>query len=65
MTTARKYAFSDLTLLQVEALKHAARVEQAKAIRSFFARLFRVTRRREAQVWPPKNVPALSLKTYC
>ena len=40
----------------------AARKERARAIGSFFAALFR--RRREAQVWPPKNVPALSLTAY-
>lgn len=56
------YPFSDLTGEQVQALMRAARKERARVIRNFFAALFR--RRREAQVWPPKNVPALSLTAY-
>jgi hypothetical protein len=62
MTCPNPYPFSDLTGEQVQDLIRAARKERAQVIRSFFAALFR--RRREAQVWPPKNVPALSLTAY-
>ena len=62
MTSANAYPFSDLTREQVQELMRAARRERAQAIRNFFAALFH--RRREAQVWPPKNVPALSLTAY-
>lgn len=62
MTSPNPYPFSDLTGEQVQDLMRAARKERARVIRNFFAALFR--RRREAQVWPPKNVPALSLTAY-
>ena len=72
MTKPRDYPFSDLTSEQVQRLIRTARYEQARAIRSFFAALFtqrRATpawprRQREAQVWPPKNVPAFSLTIH-
>lgn len=72
MTPTRKYPFSDLTSEQVESIIQAARVERARAIRGFLAALFRSrrkdplwpSRQRDAQVWPPKNVPALSLTAY-
>lgn len=63
MTDPRPYPFSDLTPEQMRLLIRAAHVERAQVIRSLFAALFH--RQREAQVWPPKNVPALSLSTYC
>lgn len=62
MTPTGNYPFSDLTSEQVQKLIRAAHNERAEAIRRFFAALFR--RQREAQVWPPKNVPALSLTVY-
>jgi hypothetical protein len=70
--TSRSYPFSDLTSDQVQGLIRAARNEQAREVRNFFATLFswrRATpawpsRQRETQVWPPKNVPALSLTVY-
>jgi hypothetical protein len=72
MTPTSDYPFSDLTTEQIHKLILAARIERAKAVRSFFARLFRgrrkdpvwPARQRDAQVWPPKNVPALSLTVY-
>lgn len=72
MTSPSRYPFSDLTSDQVQSLIRAARNEQARAIRNFFAALLsrrRATpawpsRQRETQVWPPKNVPALSLTVY-
>ena len=63
MTTSTNYPFSDLTSDQVQRLIRAAHNERSQAIRTFFAALFR--RRREAQAWPPKNVPALSHTVYC
>ena len=62
MPSTPDYPFSDLTTDQVQSLIRVARKERAQAVRGFFAMIFR--RRREAQVWPPKNVPALSLTTY-
>ena len=62
MTSPNLYPFSDLTREQVQDLMRTARRERAQAIRNFFAALVR--RRRETQVWPPKNVPALSLTAY-
>jgi hypothetical protein len=61
------YPFSDLTTAQVQELVEAARRERAEAIRRFFSRVFRrrrkgtfwPERKREAQVWPPKGIPAL------
>ena len=72
MTTPGNYPFSDLTSEQVQSLMQAARIERAKVMGSFFASLFRSRRKdplwpnrqRDAQVWPPKNVPALSLTAY-
>ena len=73
MSSASDYPFSNLTPEQVRKLVEAARVERARAVRSFFAGLFRrrgrkdpvwPARRRETQVWPPKNVPALSPTVY-
>jgi hypothetical protein len=72
MTSTSDYPFSNLTSEQVQKLIEAARMERAKAVRSFFAGLFRrrrkdpvwPARRRETQVWPPKNVPALSPTVY-
>ena len=69
MTSTSDYPFSNLTPEQVRKLVEAARMERARAVRSFFAGLFRrrskaqvwPARQRDAQVWPPKNVPALSL----
>lgn len=62
MSPTTRYPFSDLTGEQVQNLMRAARKERARVIGSFFAALFR--RRREAQVWPLKNAPALSLTAY-
>ncbi len=62
MVSTAHYPFSDLTSDQVQSLIRAAHKERAEAVRGFFAIIFR--RRREAQVWPPKYVPALSLATY-
>ena len=63
------YAFSDLSPEDIDRLMREARREQQRAIRSFLARVFRMVfrgrRKREAQVWPPKTAPALSLNTYC
>ena len=72
MTTPANYPFSDLTSEQVQRLIQAARIERAKVMAGFFAALFRSrrkeplwpSRQRDAQVWPPKNVPALSLTAY-
>jgi hypothetical protein len=72
MEPLNEHPFSDLTSEQVQRLIRAARIERAQAMRSFFAALFRwrrkdplwPTRQRDAQVWPPKNVPALSLTVY-
>jgi hypothetical protein len=72
MKTPTPYPFSDLTSEQIQQLVNAARIERAKVIRGFFARLFRrrrkdpvwPARQRDAQVWPPKNVAALSLTVY-
>lgn len=72
MKTPAPYPFSDLTSEQIHQLVESARIERAKVIRSFFAGLFRrqrkdpvwPARQRGAQIWPPKNVPALSLKAY-
>lgn len=62
MTSPSRYPFSDLSSGQVQSLIRAAHKERAQAIGRFFAALFR--RQREAQVWPPKNVPALSHTVY-
>jgi hypothetical protein len=62
MIDTPKYPFSDLSRVQVDRLMEAARIERAGAVRSFLARLFRVRRQREAQVWPPQHAPALSFK---
>jgi hypothetical protein len=67
MNPNRAYPFSDLTSEQVRELVEAARQERAEAIRRFFSRLFRrrrkgtfwPERKREAQAWPPKGIPAL------
>ncbi len=72
MTPNGGYPFSDLTSEQLQSLIRSARIEQARAIRTFFSALFsrrRETpawprRQREAQAWPPTNVPALSLTVY-
>jgi hypothetical protein len=72
MTPTGNYPFSDLTSEQVQTLIRAAHNERAKVIRSFLAALFHrqrkdplwPSRQRDAQVWPPKNVPALSLTAY-
>jgi hypothetical protein len=69
MTSTGDYPFSDLTPEQVQKLVQAARIERARAMRSFFAGLFTrrrkgpiwPARQRDAQVWTPKHVPALSL----
>jgi hypothetical protein len=63
MTNSPKYPFSDLTPGQVEDLVRGARMEQAQAVRNFFAKLFRFTTRRQAQVWQPNHVPAFGMKT--
>ncbi len=65
MTSSSQYPFADLPQAEVQRIIRSAKAEQASAIRSFLASLFRVQRGREAQVWPPSNVRALSLKTYC
>lgn len=65
MTGSPRYPFSDLTPTEVERLIAVARAERARAIGTLFARLFRVRRQREAQVWPAGNEPALSVRTYC
>jgi len=73
MEPLNEHPFSDLTSEQVQRLIQAARMERAQAIRSVFAALFRrrrkdplwPSRQRDAQVWPPKNAPALSLTRYC
>jgi hypothetical protein len=71
MTTSPRYPFSDLTSQEVQALIEVARQERARAIGAVFSTLFDLpralrlpARRREAQVWPSKGVPALSLKAY-
>jgi hypothetical protein len=72
MATDPRHPFSDLTPEQLQSLIRAAHRERARAIRSFFSALFGrrheptawPRRQREAQVWPPKNVPALSLTVY-
>jgi len=72
MTSTSDYPFSNLTPEQVRKLVEAARMERARAVRSFVAGLFRrgrkdpvwPARRRETQVWPPKNAPALSLTVH-
>jgi hypothetical protein len=70
MSTLR-YPFSDLTPDEVRALTAAARQERARTIRAVVSTLFGLpralrlpARQREAQAWPPKGVPALSLKAY-
>jgi hypothetical protein len=65
MTSSSRYPFADLPQAEIQRIIRSAKAEQASAIRSFVASLFRVRRGRETQVWPPNNVPALSLKTYC
>jgi hypothetical protein len=72
MTPTPHHPFSDLTPEQIRSLVRAAEAERAKAIGDFFAALFRrgrrglfwPARRREAQIWPPRNVPALSPTVY-
>lgn len=59
-----RYPFSDLDPDQIRRLVQAARMERNRAIRSFFSRIFGGQRARETQVWPPKNMPALSLTSY-
>lgn len=73
MTSPIRFPFSDLTPDQVRNLVRAARAERNAAIGSLLSRLFRwpdkspiwPQRHREAQVWTPKNVHALSLQTHC
>jgi hypothetical protein len=74
MTSNTSYPFSDLTPEQVRMLIRAARNERSNAIREFLAGMFVrphrskpwwPPRQREAQVWPPKNAPALSRAAYC
>ncbi len=65
MTGSPTYPFADLSQGEVQRIIRSAKLEQARAIRRFLSGLLRVQRGREAQVWPPKNMPALSLNTYC
>jgi hypothetical protein len=65
MTGSPRYPFSDLSRTEVDQLIEAARSERSRALRGLLARLFHVNRKREAQVWTPKNVPALSLDAHC
>ena len=69
--TIPRYPFSDLTTAEVQDLMEAARQERARSIQAVVAALFTLPsalrlppRQREAQVWPPKGVPALSLTAY-
>jgi hypothetical protein len=72
MTASPHYPFSDLTPEQLQRLLQAARHERAEVMRRFFGRLLRgwhhtlpwPPRRREAQAWPAKSQPALSLTVY-
>ena len=68
MNTEPHYPFSDLTGAELQLIMQRARHEQAAAVRGFLAALAGRLRRaltlpprqREAQVWPPNNLPALS-----
>jgi hypothetical protein len=71
MKASPRYPFSDLTPEEVQALVAVAREERARTIRAVFStfltlpRAFRLPpRQREAQAWPPKGVPALSLASH-
>ena len=66
MTDTPRYPFSDLDQKEIKRIIRIAHAERDRVIRTFFARLFGfgVARKREAQVWPPKNAPALSLRAY-
>ena len=73
MTSPSRYPFSDLTPEQVRESDRAPRAtSETRAVRNFFAGFSAGERKvpvwprrqREAQVWPPKNVPALSLTVY-
>ena len=64
-TSTPRYPFSDLNPDQTKRLMLLASVERNRVIRGFFARIFGGRRVRETQVWTPKNVPALSLTSYC
>ena len=73
MTSPDRYPFSDLTPDQMRDLMRVARRERNLAVWHLLSGLFRRTgkrpiwpqRQREAQVWPPKNVHALSLTAHC
>ena len=73
MTSPNHYPFSDLSPDQMRELMRVARRERNLAVWTLFSRLFRrlaqsptwPRRQREAQVWPPKNVHALSLTAHC
>lgn len=66
------HPFSDLSPHEFRKLIRTAHAERKLAARRVFAGLFRwrprariwPARQREAQVWPPKNVKALSLTVY-
>lgn len=72
MTIDGRHPFSDLSSNEFHRLIRAARAERDLAIREVFAALFRrrprfriwPARQRAAQVWPPKDVKALSLTEY-
>ena len=72
MSESPFYPFSDLTPQEMQSLKEIARRERLEALRAIFRALGGWGRKvapwppraREAQVWPPKNVPALSLTSY-
>lgn len=66
------HPFSDLSPNDFHRLIRAARAERNLAVRQVFAALIRwrpkyriwPARQRAAQIWPPKNVRALSLTVY-
>ena len=72
MTSPSAYPFSDLTAEQVQELiarrPNGARPGHTELFRQHSsaggAKPGLAGRQREAQVWPPKNVPALSLTVY-
>jgi hypothetical protein len=73
MTSPHRYPFSDLTADQMRDLMRAASRERNLVVWNLFSKAFRgewigpiwPRRQREAQVWTPKNVHALSLDAHC
>ena len=72
MTTPSHYPFSDLTSEQVQRLDPGRPRSSGPGHPELFRGALRrrratpawPSRQRETQVWPPKNVPALSLTVY-